>query len=91
VISPENPGRVPPERYPWWVKWARLGARSKASQFMWFGIEVALTVLLLFFAVFDTGRERIIDIVLAIWAATIAVMSLATIWWIDKYGTWEQK
>ena len=80
--------RVPPDRYPWWVNLARMGARSRTSQWIWFVVEVVFAACLVYFATQDTGTERTVDIFLALWAAAIAILSIGTIRWVDRNGAW---
>ncbi len=80
-------GRVPPERYPWWVKVTLLGSRTRRSQWFWIGFELVTGAVLVALAL-DTGDGRVLYVIAAIWAFVVAAMSYATILWIDRNGEW---
>ena len=82
-------GRVPPERYPWWVKLTLLGSRTRRSQWFWIGFELVVGAVLLALAI-DTGAGRVLYLIAAIWAFVVAAMSYATILWIDRNGEWNR-
>ena len=82
--------RVPPERYPWWVKLTLLGARTRRSQWFWIGFEIVVGVALVWVALSETGVGRQLNVVAAAWAFLVAGVSYVTILWIDRNGVWRQ-
>ena len=83
--------RVPPDRYPWWVKYGRLGARSRASQVFWTvacliaGIGFIAVALLVNLSI----AWSVFSIVSAIVLLVSAVLYWTVIRWVDRNGTWD--
>ena len=82
--------RVPPEKYPWWVKLTLFGSRTKRSQWFWIGFEIVVGAALVWAALGETGVGRQLNVIAAAWAFGLAVLSYATILWIDRNGEWRQ-
>lgn len=80
--------RVPPERYPWWVKFTLLGSRTRRSQWFWIGFEVVVGLALIWTAFGETGAGRQLYVIAAGWAFLLAAVSYATIVWVDRNGEW---
>jgi hypothetical protein len=80
--------RIPPERYPWWVKLTLFGARTRRSQWFWVGFEIVVGVALVWAAFSETGVGRQLNVIAAAWALGLAVVSYMTIVWIDRNGEW---
>ena len=80
--------RVPPERYPWWVRLSLLGAQSRISQWFWVGASLLATVILFVFAAGETGIVRALFAFAALWGLVAAGLYYFTIRWMDRHGTW---
>jgi len=81
--------RVPPERYPWWVKFSRLGARSRTSQMFWVAASVGAAVLCFALAVDETGPFRAVLAIAGTWGFISGGLYFGTIRWMDQHGSWE--
>lgn len=80
---------VPPERYPWWVKLTLMGSRTRRSQWLWISFELFVGLVLIYLALTETsGVARILQFFAALWALTLAAVSVFTIQWVDRYGEW---
>ena len=82
--------RVPPERYPWWVKVTLLGARTRRSQWFWIGFELVVGVALIWAALGEVGVGRQLTAIAAAWAFGLAAVSFATLLWVDRNGEWRE-
>jgi bacteriorhodopsin len=82
--------RVPPERYPRWVRFSLLGASNRASQWFWVVASVVAGAMLLIFARNDPGPGKIVYLFAGLWGFGAAGLYFATIRWMDKHGTWPQ-
>jgi hypothetical protein len=80
--------RVPPERYPWWVKFSLIGAKSRSSQWFWVFASLGAAVLLIVLGFMETGPWRYLLGLAAIWAFIAAGLYYFTIRWMDKHGAW---
>ena len=80
--------RVPPDQYPWWVKFALLGAKSRASQWFWVIASLVAGIALVLLAVTDTGPMRIWLALAGVWGFIAAALYYGTIRWMDRHGTW---
>ena len=80
--------RVPPDQYPWWVRFSLLGGRTRRSQWFWTGLGVAVGLLLILFAVDTLGPARVVYVLAAAWAFVAAGLYGFTIRWMDRHGTW---
>ena len=81
-------GRLPPERYPWWVKFSLLGAQTRTSQWFWVAASLLVGFVLIWFALGDEGIARILILIAASWSFVTTALYLATIRWMDRHGTW---
>ena len=79
--------RVPPDRYPWWVKLSRLGASSRRSQWFWVVFEFVGAGVLVYFAITEPDSSAVY-LVFAALAIAIGVLSITTIFWMDRHGEW---
>jgi hypothetical protein len=82
--------RVPPERYPWWVKFTLLGSRTRKSQWFWIGFELVVGAVLVWTAFGESGAGRQLYVIAAAWAFVLAGLSIATVQWVDRNGEWRQ-
>ncbi len=82
-------GSIPPERYPWWVKFSLLGAGTRRSQWFWVGLSIAAGILLFVFAADTVGPARIVYVIAAAWAFVAAGLYWSTIRWMDRHGSWD--
>ena len=81
---------MPSDSYPWWVKLTLLGSRTRRSQWFWIGFELLVGATLVWLAIDERGAGRILTLIAAAWAFVVAVVSYATIKWIDRNGEWNQ-
>ena len=83
--------RVPPDEYPWWVRFALLGMRSRASQWLWVGISAAVGAVLLAALVFtDLGSRWKWTLLLGgVGGFVSAVLQWMVIRWVDRHGEWQ--
>lgn len=81
-------GGIPPDRYPWWVKFTLLGAQSRASQ--WFCVIASLGAGFALLALAGTDRTgfRIWLALGAAWGFIAAALYYGTIRWMDRHGGW---
>lgn len=82
-----NSDRVPPERYPWWVKFSLVGAKSRTAQWFWVFASLAAASLLLVLAYTDRGNVWLVFG--GLWGFAAAGLYFGTILWMDKRGTWD--
>lgn len=80
--------RVPPERYPWWIKFSLATGGSRNAQWLWVVVSGLLGVALLGLALFTNDDERFWFVFGGGWLIAGAVLSLVTIRWMDRNGTW---
>ncbi len=84
-------GRVPPERYPWWVKFGLIGASTRQRQwfFVWLSLLSAMASVI-YGALNPTSQFGLLVLVAGgIGFPIAAAMYWLTIRWVDLYGTWE--
>ena len=87
--------RVPRERYPWWVKATRFGARGRTAQ--WFWVHASFLIGLIFLALAATGTNatvvqavvRLTLLLAGVWGFVAAALYYRTIRWVDSHGTWD--
>jgi hypothetical protein len=82
--------RVPPDRYPWWVKFSRLGSRSRSSQKFWVAASVGAALLCFWLALDETGLFRAMLALAGVWGFIAAGLYYGTIRWIDRHGSWDE-
>ena len=86
-----NPSRIPPEQYPWWVRFTfYAGGRTRSGQVVYLVLSLVLAaVCAALFVVLDLrpttawllGFGVVSGIISAVWY-------WASIRWIDRNGSW---
>ena len=82
--------RIPPERYPWWVRFTLIGARTRERQWLFFWLSLLLAPISVYYALFlaRTPGSLTAGLIGGIGLLIAALMYWLTIRWMDRHGTW---
>jgi hypothetical protein len=89
LMDPRVPGgRVPPERYPWWVKFSLMGAKTRNAQWFWVIASIVAGVIVLLLVYTDRRGFDVWLGLAGLWGFAAAGLYFATILWMDRNGNW---
>jgi hypothetical protein len=79
-------GRVPRERYPWWVQLGLWGVPGRAGAWAFVGLSVLLALAGVGYAALANDPRG--------YAGLLFLLAALTYWlairWVDRHGSWER-